>query len=357
MIHWLDREQLQRADVVVIGAGAVGNELLKNLSLIGVGSIEVYDFDTIEPHNVTRSVLFRESDAGKPKAQTAANACKQLNPELTIRWHNENFWNILTLRRLREASAVFCCVDNFEARLKLNHLCKLLRVDFYNAGIDSRGVMVDQFPFRRNQHSACYECNLPNGIYEKIKERYSCGWLQRAAFKEEKIPTTIITASMAASAMLSLFLKSLGSNEPAMAQRWFLDTPSLHSTLIQYEKNEDCPVCSFQGERTFHVCGDRVPLNLPFQLPDTTMVNLSDAVILSIVCTICGKHSEPRALASDYDDTLAQCQDCRRQSNRIEIVDILPYKRLLKEFSSVRLPVKFLTFYYQETLHIVEIER
>ena len=162
---------------------------------------------------------------------------------------------------------------------------------------------------------------------------------------------------MAASAMLSLFLKSFGNSESATTQRWYLDTPSLHSTLIQYEKNEDCPVCSFQGERAFHVCGNRIPLKLPLQLPDMTTIYLSDAVVLSVVCTLCGKHSEPRALASDYDDTLAQCPKCRKHSNRIEIVDTLPYKRLLEEFSSVRLPVKFLTFYYQETLHIVEIER
>ncbi len=60
------------------GAGArrrrrrLGNEVLKNLALVGLGTIYVIDLDVVEPSNLSRSVLFRAEDGGRPKAEVAA---------------------------------------------------------------------------------------------------------------------------------------------------------------------------------------------------------------------------------------------------------------------------------------------
>ena len=59
LIAWWDQEKLARSRFLVVGAGALGNEVLKNLALLGVGYIHVVDFDRIEESNLTRSVLFR----------------------------------------------------------------------------------------------------------------------------------------------------------------------------------------------------------------------------------------------------------------------------------------------------------
>ena len=56
----------------MVGAGALGNEVLKNLALVGVGTTYLIDLDCVEPSNLSRSVLFRAEDAGKPKAVAAA---------------------------------------------------------------------------------------------------------------------------------------------------------------------------------------------------------------------------------------------------------------------------------------------
>ena len=61
-LSWFRQEQLERANVMVVGCGALGNEVLKNLTLFGVGHLTVVDFDTVEPSNLTRSVLFRRAD-------------------------------------------------------------------------------------------------------------------------------------------------------------------------------------------------------------------------------------------------------------------------------------------------------
>ncbi len=82
LIGWWDQARLQRASVIVVGAGALGNEVLKNLALLGVGRILIVDYDLVEGSNLSRSVLFRASDAGQPKAEVAAVALRQLNPDI-----------------------------------------------------------------------------------------------------------------------------------------------------------------------------------------------------------------------------------------------------------------------------------
>ena len=64
-IEWWDQRRLAAAKVLVIGAGALGNEVLKNLALLGVGHIAIADQDHVELSNLSRSILFRESDEGR----------------------------------------------------------------------------------------------------------------------------------------------------------------------------------------------------------------------------------------------------------------------------------------------------
>lgn len=63
LLSWFKKDKVKNAKVLVAGAGALGNEVIKNLALFGIGHIFVVDFDKIEISNLTRSVLFREDDA------------------------------------------------------------------------------------------------------------------------------------------------------------------------------------------------------------------------------------------------------------------------------------------------------
>src|SRR6185295_7141905 len=90
LISWWDQERLRNAKVLVIGAGALGNELLKNLSLLGVGNVIVADMDRIENSNLSRSVLYRAKDNGQLKATAAARAAKEIYPDQKIHAFNGN---------------------------------------------------------------------------------------------------------------------------------------------------------------------------------------------------------------------------------------------------------------------------
>ena len=72
LIGWWDQSKIKNAKVLVVGAGALGNEIIKNLALLGVGNVLVADMDTIENSNLSRSVLYRSGDNGCSKAKTAA---------------------------------------------------------------------------------------------------------------------------------------------------------------------------------------------------------------------------------------------------------------------------------------------
>ena len=83
-IEGWDPEKLARAKVMVVGAGALGNEILKNLALVGVGHILVVDSDNIDTTNLTRSPLFRPGDVGHSKAVVAAEEVREIWPDARV---------------------------------------------------------------------------------------------------------------------------------------------------------------------------------------------------------------------------------------------------------------------------------
>ena len=68
----------------VVGAGAIGCELLKNFAMMGLGKIIVTDMDTIEKSNLNRQFLFRPWDIQKLKSQTAAAVITKMNPHIKV---------------------------------------------------------------------------------------------------------------------------------------------------------------------------------------------------------------------------------------------------------------------------------
>ena len=78
-IEGWDAEAIRNATILVIGAGAIGNETLKNLALLGFGNVIVCDMDQIELSNLTRTVLFSHDDIGKGKSELAAQKFLKMN--------------------------------------------------------------------------------------------------------------------------------------------------------------------------------------------------------------------------------------------------------------------------------------
>eukprot|EP01147_Barroeca_monosierra_P002066 gene2066-5125_t len=107
--------------ILVIGAGGLGCELLKDLALMGFRNLDVIDMDTIDLSNLNRQFLFREEDIGKPKAEVAAKVISQrisgcnVNPHYCrIEEKDQSFY--------RSFAVVVCGLDSIVARRWINSM-------------------------------------------------------------------------------------------------------------------------------------------------------------------------------------------------------------------------------------------
>ena len=145
---------LTSTNILVIGAGGIGCELIKNLALLKVGAITVVDLDTIDISNLNRQFLFRREHVGKPKAQVAAMAAKKLNPMMTIEYMCENVKNF-DHSFVAKFDLVMSALDNIDARRYLNRICLTANRPLIEAG--STGYIGQSRVILKNK-SECYEC-------------------------------------------------------------------------------------------------------------------------------------------------------------------------------------------------------
>lgn len=341
-VDGLGVERLAAMRVVVVGAGAVGNEVVKNLALMGVGAVDVHDFDRVEVHNLTRSVFLRESDVGRPKATAVATRAADVDPHVRIRAVEGDAWRTLALGDLARADALVLAVDSVEARMKLAQLALLAGVDVVNAGIDSRYASVETFPHAQAGPQACYECHLPPSAYAKVAERYSCGWLRRALAAEAVVATTAITASVAGALAVQAVLHPGGG-----ARRVLVDTHTGHATAAALTRNDACAGCA-----GLHPRPPRVPARgdwhaaLRRHAPDADALVLSDAVIFDYACQQCGSTREGAAYvgraAAAFDDRIVRCAACGELAVRIDVRTETTPGELQRLYGRATMPVKYL---------------
>ena len=216
LIAWWDQAKLAAARVLVVGAGALGNEVLKNLALVGIGQIIVIDLDRIEDSNLARSVLFRRSDRGKPKAVAAAEAVRDMNPDVKVQPIHGNVMTDLGLGVFRDVDVVIGCLDNREARLWVNRCCWKVGKPWIDGGIQEiNGVAKVYVPGQ----GPCYECSMTENDYRLINIRYSCPQLKREDLQAGKVPTAPTIDSFIAALQTQEALKLIHGMpvEPGMA--------------------------------------------------------------------------------------------------------------------------------------------
>ncbi len=206
LISWWRQERLKAARVLVVGAGALGNEVVKNLALLGLGTTYLIDFDRVEASNLSRSVLFREEDGGQPKAIVAARRARELNPEIAVIPIHGNVITDVGLGLFADVDLVIGCLDNREARLWVNRQCWKTGTPWVDAGIQEiQGVVKIFVP----PDSACYECAMTERDYQLLNLRYSCPLLSRDEIISGKVPTAPTIASMMAALEVQEALKIL----------------------------------------------------------------------------------------------------------------------------------------------------
>lgn len=237
LISWWRQERLAESKVLVVGAGALGNEVLKNLALLGVGNLYVIDYDDIEDSNLTRSVLYRQHDRGRKKVDVAAERIREMNPDVKVHPVAGNIILDVGLGVFKEMDLVFGCLDNREARLWTNRCCWKVGTPWVDAGIQEISGVVKVF---LPPDSACYECGMSEMDYKLINLKYSCPLLKREDIQAGKVPTAPTISSIMAGLQVQEGLKILHGHDiqGGVAHVFSGETNMFYTT--RYSVKDDC---------------------------------------------------------------------------------------------------------------------
>ncbi len=237
-IPWWDQSVLREARVLVVGAGALGNEVIKNLALLGVGHLAVADMDSIERTNLCRSVLFRQEDEGAAKATTAVAAAEDLYHEIHATALVGNILADVGLGCFRWAQVVVGCLDNREARVFVNRACTLVGRPWIDGGIEVLNGIVRGFS---PPASACYECTMGQADWDLLNKRRSCSLLARNAASEGGTPTTPTSASVIGAIQAQEVVKRLHGLDSLAGRGFVFEGLAHNSYTVDYPIAPDCP--------------------------------------------------------------------------------------------------------------------
>lgn len=240
LIPWWDQERLRNASIMVVGAGAIGNELIKNLTLLGIGRILIFDMDGIENTNLTRSVLYRAGDVGRYKAEVAAERAMEINPDVKAKAFIANIIDDVGLGVFRRMDVVLGGLDNREARLSINQSCYKVNRPWIDGAIEALNGFARVFI---PGQGACYECTMTETDWMLINKRKSCALLTHEEMAGGKIPTTPTSSSVIAGIQVQEMLKLLHAdrNLPTLAGKGYVFNGLTHdSYVVEYQRKEDC---------------------------------------------------------------------------------------------------------------------
>ncbi|MFI5096752.1 MAG: HesA/MoeB/ThiF family protein [Candidatus Acidiferrales bacterium] len=237
LIPWWDQAKIGAARVLVIGAGALGNEILKNLALLGFRKIIVVDLDRIEESNLSRTILFRPENVGEFKAAAAARAYQHIAPDSVAQPLIGNVLRDCGLGLFEWSDVILAGLDNREARLWINRAAWKVNRPWIDGAIEGiNGVARVFLPGR----APCYECTLGETDWAILQRRMSCNLLANEDLTEGKIPTTPTISSIIGGIQVQEAVKLI-HGMPTLASSGFIFEGLHHSSYtVQYTENPDC---------------------------------------------------------------------------------------------------------------------
>jgi len=238
-IEWLDVDRISSSAAVVIGAGALGNEVAKNLALSGFRKLTIVDFDVVERSNLARCVFFTEMDALQRagKAECLARAVSSLAPWLDAIPIARRVEDLPT-EAFKEHDLIFGCLDNFNARLHVNAHSRAAGKPYIDGGMQGTigKVFVSNPP-----GGACLEC-ASNITHSRIAAlRYSCTGSSFSFFMPP-VPAEITTTSIVAALAVREGLRLLSPKAPPLeGQLIYYDGLRNSVELMEVDVDSKCP--------------------------------------------------------------------------------------------------------------------
>jgi molybdopterin/thiamine biosynthesis adenylyltransferase len=313
LIGWWDQARLAAAKVLVIGAGALGNEIVKNLALLGVGRVLVADRDRIELSNLSRSVLFREEDCGRGKALVASARARELFPAMRVQSFEGNVVYDLGLGVYRWADVILAGLDNREARVAINQSAAKVGKPWIDGAIERLDGVARVFD---PATGPCYECTMSEVDWKMLEARRSCALLSRDEMEQGKVPTTPTTSSVIAGIQVQEAVKMLHGLDSLAGRGFVFDGTSHQSYVVTYTRLADCPSHDPIGPvvalpaRAEELTAGELLERVSADLGPTAVIEFNHDLLESLTCVPCNRTYPLLASLGKVTQAQAACPAC-----------------------------------------------
>lgn len=339
-------KMIKSCKILVIGVGAGGNEVLKNLLLMGFGNFTILDFDTVEDSNLSRTTLFRKEDIGKSKSLVAAERLKEMalhaNPNI-VGLHG-NFMTDFGKGLFMEHDIVISCVDTQKCRAYINDWCVRTKTPFFEMGFEKYtvnitffapegqmkqkdGAVIEKlptsdgvFPEFLGEFPVCLREEIGYGSFDE--KRNSCSGFKVKDDNLAKIPTIQVSAAMAGTLISTELVKYLSGIDSIRNKMLLYSGLTYETVQVGYRRS---PKCKIHDEKilidTIEVATNPTLKDILEKVEDyygaKVLLSLPDDILISGHCHSCGKAIKYLKRASEMYDDERWCEDCRQGDCRI----------------------------------------
>ena len=190
-IEWVDVDSIRQKRCLVVGAGALGNEVVKDMVLAGFRRMTVVDMDYIVTSNLSRCLFFRDSDVRKvKKADVVAERALELDPDVEITSVVSDIRDVEDW----DYDIVLGCLDNISARMHVNAHAYYHGIPYIDGATDGmNGRVMTVLP-----GGPCLQCTMNRTHVEQMERRFTCTGNGTAFVPKtaSDITTTAVIAAM-----------------------------------------------------------------------------------------------------------------------------------------------------------------
>jgi len=223
------QKRLKNAKVLVVGAGGLGSPALLYLAAAGVGTLGIVDFDVVDESNLQRQIIHGVSDIGKPKAESARDSIKEINPYVEVILHQERLDSDNALDIFRPYDLIVDGTDNFATRYLVNDACVLLGKPYVWGSIYRFDGQASVF---WAEYGPCYRCLYPEppppGMVPSCAEGGVLG---------------VLCASIGSIQVNEAIKVITGIGDPLVGRLMIYDALEMNYRSVKVRKDPECPVC------------------------------------------------------------------------------------------------------------------
>jgi adenylyltransferase/sulfurtransferase len=223
------QKRLKNAKVLCVGAGGLGSPALLYLAAAGVGTLGVIDFDVVDESNLQRQIIHGQSDIGRPKALSARDSIKEINPYVNVVVHEEALTTDNAMEIFDKYDLIVDGTDNFATRYMVNDACVLLGKPYVWGSIYRFDGQASVF---WAEYGPCYRCLYPEppppGMVPSCAEGGVLG---------------VLCASIGSIQVNEAIKVITGIGEPLVGRLMIYDALEMNYRTLNMKKDPECPIC------------------------------------------------------------------------------------------------------------------